>query len=80
MWDEAFSENNIDPSFYTERERDRDSKFFLGYFIDIGVTKSIFNKRIREGQSKGIVTPNCRESVGSGCGVRFLSLKEAAVF
>ena len=65
MWDEAFSENNIDPSFYTERERDTD-EILPWDFIDIGVTKS-FLIREYERAKKGIVTPNCRESC-SGCG------------
>ncbi len=65
MWDEAFAENNIDPAFYTERERDTD-EILPWDFIDIGVTKS-FLIREYERAKKGVVTPNCREAC-SGCG------------
>ena len=69
-WQEAFKENNIDPLFYTYRERSVD-ELLPWEFIDIGVTKKfLFNEYERS--KEGVVTPNCREKC-SGCGAaRFL--------
>ncbi len=65
IWDNAFKTNDIDPSFYTERERSTD-EVLPWDFIDIGVTRS-FLIREYERAKKGVITPNCRESC-SGCG------------
>ena len=65
MWDEAFAENDIDPSFYTSRERSID-ELLPWDFIDIGVTKAFLIKEY-ENAKAAKVTPNCREKC-SGCG------------
>ena len=65
-WEEAFSEADIDPSFYYNRERDTD-ELLPWDFIDTGVTKE-FLKREYLNAKEGKVTPNCREKC-SGCGV-----------
>lgn len=62
---EAFEENNIDPDFYTSRER-LDEEVFPWDHIDVGVTKKFLLKEWNEAK-KGVVTPNCREKC-SGCG------------
>ncbi len=64
-WDKAFEDNNIDPLFYTHRERRLD-EILPWDFIDIGVTKD-FLKREYEKSLKAEVTPNCFEKC-SGCG------------
>ncbi len=64
-WDKAFLENDIDPLFYTARERSTD-EILPWDFIDIGVTKE-FLIREYENAKKAVVTPNCREKC-SGCG------------
>ena len=69
-WQEAFKENNIDPLFYTYRERSVD-ELLPWEFIDIGVTKKFLINEY-ERSKKEVVTPNCREKC-SGCGAgRFL--------
>ena len=65
LWMEAFEELDIDPEFYTLRERPLD-EIFPWDFISIGVTKN-FLKREWEKAMKGEVTPNCRQQC-SGCG------------
>ena len=66
-WMRAFAEAHIDPSFYTEREREV-TEVLPWDFIDCGVSKQFF---IREWEpaKAGKVTKNCREMC-SGCGVR----------
>lgn len=64
-WDDAFQKNDIDPTFYTIRERSM-NEILPWDFIDIGVTKK-FLALEWERAKKGIVTPNCREQC-SGCG------------
>lgn len=64
-WMKAFEENEIDPLFYTNRERNKE-ELFPWDFIDIGVTKN-FLWREYELAVKGKVTPNCRQFC-SGCG------------
>ncbi len=64
-WEEAFLENDIDPSFYTARERST-GEMLPWDFIDIGVTKE-FLIREYENSKKAVVTPNCKEKC-SGCG------------
>ena len=66
LWQQAFKETGIDPSFYTLRERDVE-EVLPWDFIDIGVTKDFLVRewnRAREGN----VTPNCRQAC-SGCGI-----------
>ena len=64
-WIEAFKEENIDPYFYTARER-REDELFPWDFIDAGVTK-VFLLNEWHKSKKAEVTLNCRSSC-SGCG------------
>ncbi len=64
-WMEAFEQNEIDPFFYTSRERDFDEVLPWDY-IDVGVTKQ-FLIREYENAKSATVTPNCRQNC-SGCG------------
>ncbi|MBO5573923.1 MAG: B12-binding domain-containing radical SAM protein, partial [Clostridium sp.] len=66
-WMKAFREAGVDPSFYTERERDV-TEVLPWDFIDCGVTKQ-FLAREWEQAKAGKVTKNCREMC-SGCGAR----------
>lgn len=64
-WEKAFQENNLNPLFYTNREREK-TELLPWDFIDIGVTKS-FLLREYEKAKKEQVTLNCKESC-QGCG------------
>lgn len=56
-WMAMFEKNNIDPDFYTIRERDKDEILPWDY-IDIGVTKQfLWNEYMNAKAEK--VTPNC---------------------
>jgi len=73
-WMEAFSENNIDYTFYNHRERSYD-EILPWDFIDVGVTKE-FLKSENEKAKKAAVTPNCRQKC-AGCGItRMVKCKE----
>lgn len=65
LWINAFKEANIDPYFYTSRER-KDDEIFPWDFIDAGVSKQFLLKEWKKSQA-GEVTPNCRMNC-SGCG------------
>ncbi|MCI8727820.1 MAG: TIGR03960 family B12-binding radical SAM protein [Hungatella sp.] len=67
LWMKAFEACQIDPDFYTVRERSLD-EIFPWDFIDAGVSKE-FLKREWQQALKGSVTPNCRQRC-SGCGAR----------
>lgn len=64
-WLEAFEENNIDPLFYTARERSCD-ELLPWDFIDVGVTKKFLWREYQNAMGE-TVTPNCRQKC-SGCG------------
>ena len=66
-WMRAFTEAHIDPSFYTEREREV-TEVLPWDFIDCGVSKQFFIREWEHAKA-GKVTKNCREMC-SGCGVR----------
>ena len=66
-WMRAFPEAHIDPSFYTEREREV-TEVLPWDFIDCGVSKQFFIREWEHAKA-GKVTKNCREMC-SGCGVR----------
>lgn len=64
-WMKAFSDNKIDETFYTNRERSYD-EILPWDFIDIGVTKKfLWNEYERAKQET--ITPNCRQAC-QGCG------------
>ncbi|MGI6008186.1 MAG: TIGR03960 family B12-binding radical SAM protein [Ruminococcus sp.] len=68
-WRQAFSEENVDPDFYTMRVRLKD-ELFPWDFIDAKVTKKFLWKEW-ERSAAGEVTPNCRTQC-SGCGAAAL--------
>lgn len=73
-WMEAFSENNIDYTFYNHRERTYE-EILPWDFIDVGVTKE-FLKKENEKAKQAAVTPNCRQKC-AGCGItRMVKCKE----
>lgn len=65
-WLDAFAECEIDPDFYTMRERSLD-EIFPWDFIDTGVSKEFLKREWQNAMSES-VTPNCRMRC-SGCGV-----------
>jgi len=67
FWEQAFKDAEIDPVFYTHRERPIDEKLPWD-FIDIGVSKK-FLQREWEKSKEGTTTPNCRDGC-AGCGTR----------
>nr|WP_297935636.1 TIGR03960 family B12-binding radical SAM protein [uncultured Lachnoclostridium sp.] len=64
-WLEAFEEINIDPLFYTARERSYD-ELLPWDFIDVGVTKKFLWREYQQAMNE-TVTPNCRQKC-AGCG------------
>ncbi|SFR97692.1 TIGR03960 family B12-binding radical SAM protein [Anaeromicropila populeti] len=64
-WIEAFEENQIDPLFYTSRERAQD-ELLPWDFIDAGVSRQFLWKEYQNAISEK-VTPNCRQAC-AGCG------------
>ncbi|SLM29706.1 Radical SAM domain protein [Desulfamplus magnetovallimortis] len=67
LWKSAFEENNIDPLFYTARERHRDEPLPWDH-IDCGLPKQFMEKEF-EKAIEGIATPDCRENECNGCGI-----------
>lgn len=59
-WMKAFLDNQIDYTFYTNRERAYE-EILPWDFIDIGVTKDFLWKEYKRGQQED-VTPNCRQA------------------
>ena len=66
-WMECFEKNNIDPLFYTAREREK-NELLPWDFIDVGVSKQFLWKEYERAQSE-TVTPNCRVKC-AGCGAK----------
>ena len=65
LWMESFEELNIDPEFYTLRQRPLD-ELLPWDFINAGVTKKFLQKEWKTAMEE-TVTPNCRMKC-SGCG------------
>ena len=70
-WMKAFEDNNIDPDFYTVRERDID-ELLPWDFIDIGVTKDFLKREYKRALEEK-VTPNCRQACAN-CGTKKFGL------
>lgn len=64
-WEKAFEQCQVDPDFYTLRQRS-ETEIFPWDFIDTGVTKAFLLKEWKTALEEK-VTPNCRISC-SGCG------------
>ncbi len=69
-WMRAFEINNIDPYFYTRRQRDYDELLPWDH-LDLGVTKQ-FLKRESEKARQGKTTPHCRIKC-AGCGANMIN-------
>ena len=65
VWMEMFQKNEIDPLFYTARERE-ENELFPWDFIDIGVSKKFLWREYQQAKRE-VVTPNCRQKC-AGCG------------
>ena len=66
-WLEAFERCEINPDFYTMRERSED-EVFPWDFIDVGISKDFMLREWKNALAES-VTPNCRMRC-SGCGAR----------
>lgn len=66
IWMNAFKNCNVDPEYYTYRERSYD-EILPWDFIDIGVNKEYLIKE-NEKAKLGTITPDCREGC-SACGI-----------
>ena len=66
LWMKAFEDADIDPDFYTIRERNID-ELFPWDFIDTGISKN-FLKNEWQRAINAEITPNCRAKC-AGCGV-----------
>ena len=65
VWMQAFEACDVDPDFYTVRER-HDDEIFPWDFLDCGVTKEFLLREWKKAQQE-TVTPNCRMQC-QGCG------------
>ncbi len=75
-WKRAFEESQIDPDFYTHRERGADEIFPWDH-INVGVRKD-FLRREYEASLAGITRGDCREEcVGCGILTTFRELRDA---
>lgn len=69
-WMDAFEKNNIDPHFYTQRQRDF-SEFLPWDHLDYGVSRKFLEKEnLKAHENK--TTPHCRIKC-SGCGANRLN-------
>lgn len=68
-WMQAFADCGIDPTWYAQRERDRD-EIFPWETVSIGIPKSFF-WREREAAYRSEITPDCRKQC-TGCGANLL--------
>ncbi|MDD4801797.1 MAG: TIGR03960 family B12-binding radical SAM protein [Syntrophomonas sp.] len=80
-WMEAFADLDIEPDFYTLRERSYD-EIFPWDFIDTGVSKAYLYKQYEMANSAEL-TPDCRQAGCVDCGICgdfgvFIDLKEEA--
>ncbi|MBN1901716.1 TIGR03960 family B12-binding radical SAM protein [Candidatus Sumerlaeota bacterium] len=66
LWQRAFQETGIDPSFYATRER-RENELFPWDHIHPGVNKSFLYREWKKGFA-GEITPNCVHEGCQGCG------------
>lgn len=66
-WMECFKKNQIDPLFYTARERDK-NELLPWDFIDTGISKRFLWNEYERAQAE-TVTPNCRVKC-AGCGAK----------
>ncbi len=67
LWEEAFGEAGLDPSFYAHRLRPKDEIFPWDH-IDIGVEKEFLWEEYQRAL-RGETTPDCRRNC-YGCGIR----------
>jgi len=67
LWQKAFEETEIDPLFYTSRERDEDEPLPWDV-IDSGVLPGFLKKEFQKAKKESL-TPDCRENDCTGCGV-----------
>ncbi|MDE5931643.1 MAG: TIGR03960 family B12-binding radical SAM protein [Lachnospiraceae bacterium] len=65
VWMECFAQCDVDPDFYTTRERDED-EIFPWDFLDCGVTKEFLLREWKKAMAQ-TVSPNCRKQC-QGCG------------
>lgn len=66
-WMDAFEKNQIDPYFYTSREREKE-EILPWDFIDIGVSKQFLWLEYQAAKDE-VITPNCRQKC-AGCGAK----------
>ncbi|MDD3367546.1 MAG: TIGR03960 family B12-binding radical SAM protein [Lachnospiraceae bacterium] len=66
VWMETFAECNVDPDFYTVRERSLD-EIFPWDFLSCGVSKDFLKREWLRATTEGVTTPNCRLQC-QGCG------------
>ncbi len=67
LWEQAFQEEGIDPSFYTYRERSRDEVLPWDH-LSSGVDKEYLHREMNRGLREEF-TDDCRWSECTGCGV-----------
>jgi len=67
LWQKSFEQTNIDPEFYTSRQRN-DNEALPWDIIDSGVSSKFFDQEFQKSKEKAL-TFDCREDECAGCGV-----------
>ncbi len=67
LWEKAFEQTNIDPLFYTTRQRSDDEVLPWDH-IDCGVSDKFFIKEFEKAK-RGEITLDCRDVECTGCGI-----------
>ncbi len=67
LWEEAFTETEIDPEFFISRQRDDDEALPWDH-IDSGVSSEFLNREFQRAMACA-TTPDCRENKCTGCGI-----------
>ena len=67
LWEQAFEATGIDPVFYTSRQRTPNEPLPWDH-IDSGIKKEFFESECQKAQEMAL-TPDCRESACTGCGI-----------
>ncbi len=67
LWQRSFEQTNIDPEFYTSRQR-KENEALPWDIIDSGVSSKFFDQEFQKSKKKAL-TFDCREGECTGCGV-----------
>ncbi|WP_289019154.1 TIGR03960 family B12-binding radical SAM protein [Desulfobacter postgatei] len=67
LWEQAFEATDIDPAFYTSRQR-TPGELLPWDHIDSGIKKAFLESELKKAEQMAL-TPDCRENACTGCGI-----------